>query len=439
MKKILIVDDQSLNQTLLESYLEQYCQINHETMSIALANNGLEAVLMCEETPFDLIFMDILMPSMDGIEATRRINAMLPEAIIVIVSTEDDEENQIKALRNGAKDYCIKPIQPDLFKRRIKLYLNMLNTKKGVPSYNQAINVFTNDIFCFKTSYLIENEEDLTQLWESLMFNLRDSVRTNHLSDLIRFIYQIGLSMLARKVQPQIILEENEHSYFFSVLNVNILTIQKIEQLIQGYFRSQEYHIHSNTLSFKMEKILLNVPVTEQARENPKDEISVVSHTTEIPVYEKASIPLQTFDFMDEEDVVSLELRLNELSTQFMWMGGNELESNDVDQLINAFEKVSSILGFYIDTQTIGYAIRDLAELIKNDEAGFIQKAPQMAALCKSFNNDMILWFKTIFFEGAPSIDYMDASIISNIRMIRSFLEPEDTANTDETDGLEFF
>lgn len=434
MKKVLIVDDQPLNQTLLESYLEQYCQQNNETMTVAIANNGIEAVLMCEETPYELIFMDIIMPSMDGIDATRRISTILPESIIVIVSTEDDEDNQIKALRSGAKDYCIKPIQPELFKRRVKLYLNMLNTQKGLPSSKQANNLFTNDIFCFKTTYLIENEEDLSQLWESLMINLRDSVRTNHLSDLIRFIYQMGLSMLSRHVQPEIIIEENEHNFYFSVLNVNILSAQKIKQLIEGYFSSKEYRIQSNTLSFKMEKVnsALYPSIQETQIEQSASSTAIPAQTE---VYEKAAEPLQKFEFMDEEDMVSLELKLNELSTQFMWMGGNELDHNDVDQIINAFEKISTILNLYTQTQAIGFAIRDLSMLIQNDEADFIEKASQMATLCKSFNSDLILWFKTIFFDGAPSINYMDASILSNIQMIRSFLEPSDEG----MDEIEFF
>jgi hypothetical protein len=65
--------------------------------------------------------------------------------------------------------------------------------------------------------------------------------------------------------------------------------------------------------------------------------------------------------------------------------------------------------------------------------------APQMSALCKSFNNDLILWFKSIFYDGAPSVNYMDASIISNIKMVQSFLSPSEDMNLDDGDGFEFF
>ncbi|MDP2077656.1 MAG: response regulator, partial [Sulfuricurvum sp.] len=256
MKKILIVDDQSLNQTILEAYINQYCEQHDKTMHIKTANNGVEALVLCQDEKFDLIFMDILMPHMNGIEATKHISQIQPDAIIVIVSTQGDEENQIQALRNGAKDYFIKPIQPDVFKRRLDLYLNIMSNSHGSVSTKQSINPFTNAIFCYKTTYLLENEEDLAQLWESMLVTIKDSVRTNFLSDLIRFIYQLSSAMLSKKVQPQIIMEENDAFYFFSILNTKILPAQKITQLIEKSLENAVYKFESNLLSFQVAKEL---------------------------------------------------------------------------------------------------------------------------------------------------------------------------------------
>jgi CheY-like chemotaxis protein len=438
MKKILIVDDQTLNQTLLEAYINQYCEQNGETMHIATVNNGNEAVVLCQKEPYDLIFMDILMPVMNGIEATKHISAILPNVIIVIVSTEGDEENQIQALRNGAKDYFVKPIQPDVFKHRLQLYMNIMNSDKNFVATKQSVNPFTSTIFCYKTTYLIENEDDLAQLWESLLFTTKDNVRTNFLSDLIRFMYQLGQAMLQRKVQPQVIMEENETSYFFSITNVNIIPSLKVVQLIESYLAQADYRLTSNLLSFNVAKE--HSPtypyIVQMASTEIQHEIHKVSPDT---TYHKEVETLQKFDFMEPEDITSLELKLNELSTQFLWMGSNELNSDDVDQIINAFEQTSSIMMMYSETQTLGIAIRDLTSIIQKDEKMFIEMAPQMSALCKSFNNDLILWFRTVFYEGAPSINYMDASIISNIQMVQSFLSLPEEVNLDDSDGFEFF
>ncbi|MDP3265383.1 MAG: response regulator [Sulfuricurvum sp.] len=442
MKKVLIVDDQSLNQTLLEAYIKQYCEQNNEEMKISTANNGIEAVIACQKEAYDLIFMDILMPVMNGIEATKQISSMHPDTIIVIVSTQGDEENQIQALRNGAKDYFVKPIQPDVFKHRIGLYINILNNNKTIVSPKQSINPFTNVIFCYKTTYLIENEEDLAQLWESLLFSIKDSVRTNFLSDLIRFMYQLGQVMLSRKVQPKIILEENEDHYFFSISNIHIISQTKIIQLINNYFKNANYKLTSNLLSFQVTKeyVPTLTPVVQTVTE---EEIIKPIHkeqpTSADVTYHKEIETLQTFDFMEEDDITSLELKLNELSTQFLWMGSNELNGDDVDQIINAFERTSSIMMLYSETQTLGMAIRDLTSIIQKDEKVFIEMASQMSTLCKSFNNDLILWFRSVFYEGAPSVNFMDASIISNIQMVQSFLSPPEEVSLDDGDGFEFF
>lgn len=442
MKKILIVDDQSLNQTILEAYVNQYCEQNGETMQIKMANNGLEALLLCEDEPFDLIFMDILMPHMDGIEATKHISRIQPNAIIVIVSTQGDEENQIKALRSGAKDYFVKPIQPDVFKHRLELYLNIMNSSKTSVHTKQSINPFTNAIYCYKTTYLLENEEDLAQLWESMLYAVKDSVRTNFLTDIIRVIYQIGQAMLGKKVQPQVIIEENEQFYFITILNTKIIPQDKIIPLIQKYIDHSIYKLDANLLSFQMIKevrvpqadLKLEVKLDTPIVPIPKEEIAPVDVT-----YKKQTEVLHKFNFMESEDLTSLELKLNELSTQFMWMGSNELNVDDVDQIVNAFERSSSIMMLYSETQTLGIAIRDLTTIIQKDEQTFIEMAPQMSALCKSFNNDLILWFKTVFYEGAPSVNYMDASIISNIQMVQSFLSPSEDVSLDDGDGFEFF
>lgn len=441
MKKILIVDDQSLNQTLIAAYINQYCEQNGDILEIETANDGIQAVTLCQEQPFDLIFMDILMPKMNGIDATKQIISILPNALIIIVSTQGDEENQIQALRNGAKDYFVKPIQPDVFKHRLQLYITMMTGNKNHLSSTKSTNPFSNAIFCYKTTYLIENEEDLAQLWES-MLSIKNSVRTNFLSDLIRFMYQLGQVMLARKVQPQIIMEENEESYFFSITNINILPKTKISQLIESYLINSEYKLDSNLLSFKMAKEYTQIPAST-LQTDFKDEPTQSAQTAAVPsvdiTYHKDSEVLQKFDFMEEEDMTSLELKLNELSTQFMWMGSNELNGDDVDQIVSAFERTSSILMLYSETQTLGIAIRDLISIIQRDEKVFIDMAAQMSTLCKSFNNDLIIWFKSIFYEGAPSINFMDASIISNIQMVQSFLLPAEEIPLDDANGFEFF
>lgn len=105
--KVLVVDDNPINQKFLFYSLKKYYEI--ET-----ADNGLEAVEKAENKNFDVILMDLLMPVMDGAEATLRIrsseNKRNKHIPIIFVTTNDFEHDKIRCLNNGGDDYLIKPV-----------------------------------------------------------------------------------------------------------------------------------------------------------------------------------------------------------------------------------------------------------------------------------------------------------------------------------------
>jgi CheY-like chemotaxis protein len=119
--KVLVVDDNPINQKFLFYSLKKYYEI--ET-----ADNGLEAVEKLESTNFDLVLMDLLMPVMDGAEATLRIrssekiwNRHIP---IIFVTTNDFEQDRLRCLGNGGDDYLIKPIDIKELLISIKYHLS---------------------------------------------------------------------------------------------------------------------------------------------------------------------------------------------------------------------------------------------------------------------------------------------------------------------------
>ncbi|MFQ5626079.1 MAG: response regulator, partial [Methyloligellaceae bacterium] len=104
---VLIVEDNDVNQMLIAAYLEQF-GLSHET-----AVNGQEAVKMMQQRAFDVVLMDIMMPVMDGIEATRQIRALgTPAAKVPIVALtanamKGDRESYLAA---GMDSYVSKPV-----------------------------------------------------------------------------------------------------------------------------------------------------------------------------------------------------------------------------------------------------------------------------------------------------------------------------------------
>jgi two-component system, chemotaxis family, sensor kinase CheA len=109
-KKVLLVDDDVRNVYALSSFLELY------GMNITFAENGLECLNILENNSnFDLILMDIMMPEMDGYETIRRLR-VLPEFAklpIIALTAKAMKEDREKCINAGASDYIVKPFNPD--------------------------------------------------------------------------------------------------------------------------------------------------------------------------------------------------------------------------------------------------------------------------------------------------------------------------------------
>jgi DNA-binding NarL/FixJ family response regulator len=108
--EILIADDHALFRESLRSLLEA-----REMKIVAEAENGKQAVELAWEHKPDVVLMDLMMPEMDGLEATKHLAAELPEIKVVILTASDDDSNLFEAIKAGAKGYLLKDLQADEF------------------------------------------------------------------------------------------------------------------------------------------------------------------------------------------------------------------------------------------------------------------------------------------------------------------------------------
>ena len=105
--RVLVVDDSPI---ITRKICMMMDQIGYEVVKTAAT--GIEAVTAYKTCLPDVVTMDITMPEMDGIEATRIIMLAFPDANIVMVTSHGQEKMVLDALRAGAKGYVIKPFQP---------------------------------------------------------------------------------------------------------------------------------------------------------------------------------------------------------------------------------------------------------------------------------------------------------------------------------------
>lgn len=104
-KTILIAEDEESNYRYLEMV------INKTKANIVWAKDGIEAINLCKEHEPDLILMDIKMPNMDGLEATREIKKTHPEIPIVAQTAYAMENDERMSLEAGCNAYLSKPIR----------------------------------------------------------------------------------------------------------------------------------------------------------------------------------------------------------------------------------------------------------------------------------------------------------------------------------------
>ncbi|MED1421377.1 response regulator transcription factor [Bacillus smithii] len=115
MWKVLLVEDQPIVRQGLKMMMEQ----DPEIQVIQEAENGLEALKCLERNHVDLAVIDIRMPVMNGLEATREIKKRWPHVKILILTTFNDEEYAEAALRDGASGFLLKSAEPQAFIRAI--------------------------------------------------------------------------------------------------------------------------------------------------------------------------------------------------------------------------------------------------------------------------------------------------------------------------------
>ena len=107
--KVLLADDQRIILDGLKALLEMNTRIS----VVDMAENGASAYEKTLEIRPDVVLMDIRMPKMDGVEATRLIKRDAPETVVIMLTTFDDDEYIIKAMTYGASGYLLKDIGSD--------------------------------------------------------------------------------------------------------------------------------------------------------------------------------------------------------------------------------------------------------------------------------------------------------------------------------------
>ena len=114
--RVMLVDDHNVVRSGLATFLRAY----EDLELVGEAKNGLEAYQLCQETKPDVILMDLMMPEMDGIAATRAILADYPDIKIIAMTSFEEEELVQGVLAAGAISYLLKNVTSDELAKAIR-------------------------------------------------------------------------------------------------------------------------------------------------------------------------------------------------------------------------------------------------------------------------------------------------------------------------------
>ena len=138
VRKILIIDDQKAIRNTLKEILE------YEKYNVDLAEDGIIGLQMCIENNYDLIFCDIKMPNLDGIEFLKKLILKKNESPVIMISGHGDIETAVQTLKIGAYDYIEKPLDLNRVLSSVKNAFDKSLLKKENSSLKKKIKDISN-------------------------------------------------------------------------------------------------------------------------------------------------------------------------------------------------------------------------------------------------------------------------------------------------------
>lgn len=132
-KSILVVDDEkNIRMTMVRA-------LETSGFHVESASTGEEALLMLEASPFDLVFLDLKMPGIDGIEVLRRTKQRWPLLRAVVITAHGNVDNAVEAMKLGAADFIQKPFTPQEIRELSRSVLLPLPQDAQTAGYEQCV------------------------------------------------------------------------------------------------------------------------------------------------------------------------------------------------------------------------------------------------------------------------------------------------------------
>ncbi|MDD2384402.1 MAG: response regulator [Sulfurospirillaceae bacterium] len=426
MVKVLIVDDNDNNRLTLNLLLEDIAGVE-----VFEAEDGQVAVEMCVREKFDLIFMDIMMPNLDGFEATKFIKQVQKNCMIIALSALDDQASKNTMLSLGAEDYLTKPVDAELFSTRIKHYLRIITLRnKETTAASQVINPFDTKVYSRSTTFKIDKEEALGEFWD---YWLKGEKNIIDLSDCVRLIYGFSLWLLKNDKTFTIVMEESSDKVYMMLLHQGAIKSVIIKNLLLKHFAQAKYILTKEMLSFQLDYEVkkASIEVSDEAKK-------ILGKTHNNTICAAEYIENSAISFMGKID--GLETINDEMDKAIL-----DFEKHPSKQtamiICDNFQEYANVLEELMDFAHLGFAVQTLINFLSTltEEQFDNTKVKKLSSMLLNLLHDLASWRENVFItQVARDVHYLDASLLSSCIQIEAIFE-EKSADVSGDDDIEFF
>ncbi len=428
MIRVLIVDDNENNRLTLNLLLEEV-----DGVEVHEAEDGQIAVEMCVKQNYDLIFMDIMMPNMDGFEATKYIKQMHKNSMIIALSALDDEASKHKMLSLGAEDYLTKPINSELFETRVAQYIRIASMRsQSKPEVSNVMNPFSNSIYSRTITFRIQDEGALGEYWD---YWLNGEKNVIDLSDCVRLIYGFGLWLLKNNIPFSIVVEESPDKLYMMLLHVSAIKNSVIRNLLLKHFQNAKYILSKEMLAFSLDKMVK----PEVSKMEISDDVKKVLTKTHDNILSAVDYVENTaIAFLPKID--SLE-QINDETDNSIVAFEKEPSKRAMGIVCDNFQEYADVLEQLVDFQHLGFAVQTLINFLSTltEEQFAEDKVKKLSSMLINLLHDLNSWRENVFIsQVARDIHYLDASLLSSCIQIEAIFE-EKSADVGADDEIEFF
>lgn len=234
-KRILLVDDREDNLFSMETILEQ------DGYELVKAGSGREALkILLNEFDFALILMDVKMPNLNGFETAALIyerDKLKHIPIVFITANNYGEENMFKGYRTGAIDYIYKPINPELLRTKVSVFVELYTKNHQLVAQEQKLMAINRNLENEIKERII-SEEKVKELNRQLLLNIDNLETANKELDRFAFMSSHDLQEPLRKIRTFTdLLHSRYKDSFDEDGNRYITRIQKAAERMQALIR----------------------------------------------------------------------------------------------------------------------------------------------------------------------------------------------------------